>query len=361
MKKRYSFIFSLLAFLLLIGLSANIQIYATEVGSEEANAAEAPDGDRFYKGKANGTVNVRLGPGEEYDKLKIDGKNVQVNRDTDITIIGEDTASSGKLWYHIQFEYNGAVVDGYSTSSYIDKDVLCTPTPTPIPSPTPTPEPTPTEIPEEPPAPTEAPVSEARQEKEQDLKMMIIIVAAVFVVLVVIIIIIAVIRRKRKKNDTEISGTVNKVKNLTYDESKRQGKKRQPEIRRLSDNDPVVEVTKMPVYPAEDDYEAYDDDYSDNATGNVLENASKEAEEKKALRAKIDALSEHDIVIHKYFGEGEVYDNSDVNLLEVRFDNDVRFLNKDSLVSKKLLEVPDTDAQIIAKRKNAATKIKRNQ
>ena len=39
----------------------------------------------------------------------------------------------------------------------------------------------------------------------------------------------------------------------------------------------------------------------------------------------------------EYYGKGEVYDNSDIGRIEVRFGNDVRFLNKDDLVSKKLL------------------------
>ena len=63
----------------------------------------------------------------------------------------------------------------------------------------------------------------------------------------------------------------------------------------------------------------------------------------------INKLKPHDLVVHKYFGKGEVYDNSDVKLLEVRFGSDVRFLNKESLISKHLLVKLDDD--ILAGRK----------
>jgi hypothetical protein len=61
--------------------------------------------------------------------------------------------------------------------------------------------------------------------------------------------------------------------------------------------------------------------------------------EKKALRLAISNLKEHDIVLHKYFGRGEVFDNSDVRLIEVRFGSDARFLNKEQLINKKLIQM----------------------
>ena len=74
--------------------------------------------------------------------------------------------------------------------------------------------------------------------------------------------------------------------------------------------------------------------------------------EKRALRDAIDRLQEHDIVYHVIYGEGEVRDNSDVKLIEVRFNNDIRFLKKDQLVAKRELRVIDEEDQSIARRRN---------
>ena len=79
--------------------------------------------------------------------------------------------------------------------------------------------------------------------------------------------------------------------------------------------------------------------YTTKPISDARNESSKDGEEKKALRMRIQKLREHDIVIHKYFGRGEVFDNSDVRLIEVRFGNDVRFLNKDNLAAKKLLTI----------------------
>ena len=77
-------------------------------------------------------------------------------------------------------------------------------------------------------------------------------------------------------------------------------------------------------------------------------------------RAAVDRLQQHDIINHKVYGEGEVYDNSDVKLMEVRFGNDVRFLNKDSIVAKKLIEIIDDEDQANARRRNKRNRNKRN-
>ena len=77
-----------------------------------------------------------------------------------------------------------------------------------------------------------------------------------------------------------------------------------------------------------------------------------ESDEKRALREAIERLQEHDIVYHTIYGEGEVYDNSDVKLIEVRFGNDMRFLKKDQLVAKRELKIIDEEDQSIARRRN---------
>ena len=80
-----------------------------------------------------------------------------------------------------------------------------------------------------------------------------------------------------------------------------------------------------------------------------------EPDDKRALRDAIERLQEHDIVYHTIYGEGEVYDNSDVKLIEVRFGNDMRFLKKDQLVARREHKVVDEEDQAIARRRRRRT------
>ena len=61
--------------------------------------------------------------------------------------------------------------------------------------------------------------------------------------------------------------------------------------------------------------------------------------EELILRKKLDELKEQDVLVHKKRGVGEVIDNSDANIIQVRFDRDLRFLKKDKLVKKHLVDL----------------------
>ena len=61
--------------------------------------------------------------------------------------------------------------------------------------------------------------------------------------------------------------------------------------------------------------------------------------EEMILRRKLDELKEQDVLVHKKRGVGEVIDNSDANIIQVRFDRDLRFLKKDKLVKKHLVDL----------------------
>ncbi len=97
-----------------------------------------------YRGIANGTVNVRSGPGVEYDILyDTNNEKIKLYSQEEVTIIDEAPSSEGKIWYYVKFEREGVTYKGYVTSSYISKDegrgIRITPTPTPTPSPSPAP------------------------------------------------------------------------------------------------------------------------------------------------------------------------------------------------------------------------------
>ncbi len=64
----------------------------------------------------------------------------------------------------------------------------------------------------------------------------------------------------------------------------------------------------------------------------VVSNAS-------ALLEKLNQLKEQDTLYHKLYGEGEIIDNSDSEVIQVRFGRDLRFLKKEKLAKKELVEL----------------------
>ncbi len=57
------------------------------------------------------------------------------------------------------------------------------------------------------------------------------------------------------------------------------------------------------------------------------------------LLRKLNLLKEQDVLQHKLYGEGEVIDNSDAEVIQVRFGRDLRFLKKEKLAKKELVEL----------------------
>lgn len=329
------------------------------VSGTAAMAAEE-DEEVFYRGIVTNTVNVRTGPGQEYDRVTEGEEQLQLSAQDEVVIIGEDVASTGITWYQIRFMHGGKEVEGYATSSYIAKtDEIITPSPTPEPTPTNTPVPTPTDIP----APTEpllpADTGNTNSPGRDRQIMLIIIVVLALSLLLVILFIVFRLKKTAKKTQEANDSTrkVDNLKKLKLEEKLAKGGHRQVQIKAAHEEPRVPDADRVEAFAPDVTVDMRD--FSDAFVGaaerteELKENMSKDAGEKKALREAIENLKEHDVVIHKFFGEGEVYDNSDVKLLEVRFGNDVRFLNKDSLVSKKLLEVCDEEQMTVKHRSNA--------
>jgi len=57
------------------------------------------------------------------------------------------------------------------------------------------------------------------------------------------------------------------------------------------------------------------------------------------IRAALDELKEQDTLVHTEYGVGEVIDNSDPQIIQVRFGRDLRFLKKDKLARRKLVDL----------------------
>ncbi len=334
--------------ILTIGLIAFV---AAVVPMLKAKATEVETGEQVMNrlGRTTARVNVRYGPGDGlYDVIVHNNEKITLNENIEVLIVDDAIyEASGNLWYNIVFQWKGEELTGWATSSYITVIATVTPTPTPsptpepatpTPSPEPTPSPTPTAIPATPtPMPTIDPSS-------GDFRLVWGTIAAL---VIIAIIAIAVIFVKNKMvyssaRSHEMSQKMRRLKNINLAEEKEDilsttmiTRRKRPEVRIVGENDEDRE---------------YDPELIDSLFGEELPAAervrtepTRESDEKRALRNEINKLKPHDMVLHKYFGKGEVYDNSDVKLLEVRFGSDVRFLNKDSLVAKRLLVKLDDD------------------
>jgi hypothetical protein len=254
---------------------------------------------------------------------------LQLQSGTQIIIV-EESDFNGKPWYHVIFYVNGVELDGWITSSYASVSGTVTATPTPTPEVTATPTPTPTETPTPTPENTNTPTPTKAPnitDKSDLYKTFWSTVVAVLVIAVVVIITIYIYNRviaTRGRND-EINKKMKYLKSVA-DTPEEPGKAvttaKRPQVRVIEEEDGVQK-------PAE---------------------GSETPDERAILRAKLDKLKQHDIVEHKFFGKGEVFDNSDVKLMEVRFGMDVRYLNKDSLAAKKLLTFEE-DENIITRKK----------
>lgn len=318
----------------------------------------------YYEGIVNHGVNVRVGAGSNQDKLTVDGKGVSLAAGTKVVIL-EVVDLGGKDWYHIRFTYKDQELTGYSTSTYIDKNGVVI-TPTPMPTPTSTPTPAPTKEPE--PVVTLAPaVTQVPQETKpvttsdsKTSKAIIWIVLGLGCVGVVGVV-IYLVKKNQKENEvlsnSEVARKVNNLKSLvSLSENERSMKRKNTnqtekeiETKASIPNEEQVKVVKRNrsikkselTERREDVYVIASEEENEKAAIMFGSDDEIEANEKdrKALRQAVNRLREHDIIIHKYFGRGEVYDNSDVRLIEVRFHGDARFLNKDQLVNKHLIQI----------------------
>lgn len=361
-KMKRAVVSACLIVLLACGVNPAIHIYASSKTEKKAETEVLG-----YIGKVIGGVNVRVGAGEKNDKVMHNGEGVHLDEGEEVLIIGEEMVGK-KPWYQIKITLDGEEITGFATSTYIEKTkkaVTPSPTPTPEPTATPTPKPMATPTPE----PTIVVKNETNVDGGSGNGTLKVIGFAAVTLIVISGVVYAVIKRSKMNNDvpsTELSKKVEQLKKIKIENSKEQDKpvavmKRRPEIKtsdKIQDNHknerkPDVYVKSSERANAEfaaaseavltkESVELKNEDLK--LPGNVSpeevkENVIKDNEEKRILRAQIEALREHDIVIHKYFGRGEVFDNSDVKLIEVRFGGDVRFMNKESLVAKKLLTI----------------------
>ncbi len=313
----------------------------------------------FYIGKVTGGVNVRVGAGADKDQLVVGNQSVKLKKGTEVTILSEVMVGK-KPWYEIRFEFNKEEVVGYATSTYIEKtNVTITPTlmPTLTPEPKVSPTPQPTAIPTI--EPTTMPTETPKGSGDNNVSTILWIFGGIAMLALGSVLVLYVKKKQKEEfaEANEVSKKVEKLKNMVIvkdikekdsaDENSKSKAAGSFTKEGKPTRQPIAVQHTSEVYVKHDDTNEITEEFAaamEHTAEDIRkkkENLSqgKENREKDELRKAIQALREHDLVIHKYFGKGEVFDNSDVKLIEVRFGGDVRFLNKEQLVNKKLLQI----------------------
>ncbi|ABX41654.1 SH3 domain-containing protein [Lachnoclostridium phytofermentans] len=317
--------------------------------------------ETYYLGKVTGGVNVRVGAGADKDQLVVANQSVKLKKGTEVTILSEVMVGN-KAWYEVRFKLGKEEVVGFATSTYIEKTkktITPTPMPTLTPEPTSTPTPVPTAVPTV--EPTATPAKSTNEAGDNSTGSMILWIFGGISMLALGIVLTLSVRKKRKEDfeeAKEVSKKVDKLKNMviTKDIDEKDSADENPKKKAAGKFTKEGRPTRQPIaiqHTAEvyvknsklGDSNKFTDELAVTKEqvaedfSVIKESLEKDSGEKNELRKAVQALREHDIVIHKYFGKGEVFDNSDVKLIEVRFGGDARFLNKEQLVTKKLLQI----------------------
>lgn len=319
----------------------------------------AEEGEEVYLGVVNRNVlNVRGGASTDFAVIKdATGKIVQLTLKDEVAILGRKYDEKD-VWYRVAFLRNGELLQGYVFAEYVDRSSTVVPpiaTPTPAVTPTPTPVPTPTKEPVQPTAtlpPTTAPtpIPEGTGGKNGTT------IALIVVALIVVGGAAAVwyvknsvgryddvgeeaeeeeenvrVRGPLSKDGTMIRTTRRRSDDDAYYEerTRRPRRERQDEASILADKERARLMNEEMIRQ----YRNGDNSEKEEELRRIAESLK----EKEVLRDEIDGLHIGDMVFHEYFGKGIVRDNSDVNVIEISFGQDVRFLNKAACAKKRLL------------------------
>ena len=275
------------------------------------------EGIKGFVVKSLTSLNVRSGPGRTYSKIRhpetdktvslSTGDLVAVMDEIDVTYDDGTTA----LWYEIRWVSEDNIeFHGYINSAYTEKTgdpaiPLPTPTPDPKSLPTSTPTPTPVEVTG---TVTQAVMPTVAPEKPgigsyADAESGLYGVAIVVAVLLLLFFIYGVYYNLSLKFNKNKKNPINAQ--LRYYE------------RRINSQNEQKE--KLQKERAE------------------REESERIKQETVKIRKDLDMLKTGDRVIHKFFGKGEVVDNSDPDILSVKFETGIRCIDKESAALKRVL------------------------
>ncbi len=316
-------LFALATFLTL----ANKVIIEAETLPTFEYTEETKDKKPFVATVITEELNVRLGPGIEHPWVYL------LKEGDKVAVFDSAEAATGNIWYFVRFVADGREYSGYVAKAYTQptgEDAVNIPTPTPVITSTPSPTP---EIKE---TPTVAPTQEVKQDvpKKAEKKgvNIILVVLGIFILLIVGFYLyyrFIILKKKTElpksemekleklKKATERAEIINREKKL-YSEKPEQ----------------ISNVSFLKTTDTEKTENGANSSDDENDTNRNLLNSVKEKEE---IKKELDELQDRDLVYHKYFGEGTVVNNDDVNNVEVRFGNEVRFINKESAAAKRIM------------------------
>lgn len=328
-------------------LAATEAVYEYDVERGESNV---------YRGVVSTYgLNVRTAAGKDNPQVELNGEGVTLDKDDEVAILDQAIVSD-QVWYKVSFLKDETIVVGYIHSSYVNLTVdVVPPLATPTPVPTATPIPTPTEEPDEVTATATPPVTDENNGEDGNGGGLVALLVAVAIAAAVLV---ALWYLKKRNDDLKGSETSEKLDNLKnvplsggplstdgtpipvmkrreqpeadFEEApRRQPMERQDEASMLADKERARRMNEEMIRQSRSG-EATEEDAR-------LREIAANLKEKEVLKDEIDRLRIGDMVYHEYFGKGIVRDNSDVKVIEISFGQDVRFLNKVSCASKRLL------------------------
>ena len=300
-------------------------------------------------------LNVRSGAGKGNPQVEFNGAGVTLDKDDEVAIL-DQAIDNNQVWYKVSFLKEDTILVGYVHSSYVNLTVdIVQPLATPTPVPTATPVPTPTEKPVEVTATPTPAVDNAGGENDGNGGGLVAILVVVAIAACALVALWYVKKRNDDMKGNETSEKLDNLKNVpisggplsadgtpipvmkrreqpaeeSQEEVRRQPVERQDEASLLADRERARLMNEEMIRQSRNG-----EIEEENAQ---LREIAANLKEKEILKEEIDRLHIGDMVYHEYFGKGIVRDNSDVKVIEISFGQDVRFLNKASCVSKRLL------------------------
>ncbi len=279
-------------------------------------------------------------PGYENTKITYNGSIVVVEAGDRVAGMNSVTTSHNELWYEVRWvedgqEFHGYIYSGFKNGKWAKKYAVITeeaainiPTPTPTPTDTPTPTPTST------PTPTPSPVPV--QTKGDFPTIPFVLIIGVMVVLAAAAYYYFIVKKRQSNNQSgeQIKKLKNAIDRDSVIERERQLYENVAGGTRAGNRENLGQGVYTVRSPEEEALTNPDDYEGDERLKQIAENVK----EKEIIRRELEALDARDMVYHKYFGEGQVMDNSDVNNVEVKFVNHgVMYIDKEEAARKSLM------------------------
>lgn len=343
-------------------------------------------------------VNVRSGPGTSYEVVKTStGAQVKLVANTALKIVGESRDDKLDGWYHIFAEFQGEMIEGYCFGEFVTVSAKVTFTPTPTPDLTATiTEAVPTIPGSETVFATPTPVPPVNDEElgKSNPYKYILIFSIVIILLIVIYTIFSRSQEKKLEKEMEryskrsryiepLDGEseedfeLAKKKLYRYEIDVPEGTESSEEYEDADDelsfgeeefeleleDDIAIDNPEMEeigggerTSAAEElseefvvDLDGFENEFDapeSEAASDVQPEAPADEDSDMKIyqetyerkRSYLDTLAAGEEVVHKLYGDGVIIDNSDAEIIQIRFGRDLRFLKKDKLARKDLVE-----------------------